>query len=240
MHDKCEINLIYQLRINFLFLWYRLGSQVYQCFVRTYYLHLQGCRVSQANIQRSPCCLLDLLFTLKMETVHPSKMMVNVYQTTRCHIQEDHSSHLTLLGAYSWDENTCKHQIYWNSLKYSSTTDSIQNPIIYTNTKGPQLVKHHVTKIHRGMEEIQVFLASTLDEGMWPASHLGHYPWEKRTQYLLDRWQGRPRSPFGCCGEEKNLLHLSRIKPWFLGCPVSSLLLYWLNYPSLSFTLTGS
>jgi hypothetical protein len=46
------------------------------------------------------------------------------------------------------------------------------------------------------------------------------YPWEKGPQYPLKRRLGVSLNQYGCCGEKKNLLPLSRIEPQFLGCPV--------------------
>ena len=50
--------------------------------------------------------------------------------------------------------------------------------------------------------------------------------------YPLNRRLVGPRSQFRCIGEEKNLVLLCDIKPWFLCCPFSSLLMYWVQYLS--------
>jgi hypothetical protein len=75
-------------------------KDVYWHFGGMYYLYLEGQRVSQASNK-----LLYILHTnLNMEVVHPSKTMVNMYQTTWYNISEDsilHSHYCENLKSYA-------------------------------------------------------------------------------------------------------------------------------------------
>jgi hypothetical protein len=62
----------------------------------------------------------------------------------------------------------------------------------------------------------------------WPLSAPGKDP--PPLQYPLDRRLDRLQGQSGCCAEEK-FLTLSGLKPWPLGCPAWSQLLYWLHFP---------
>jgi hypothetical protein len=53
----------------------------YECFRGTYCLHFQARGVSS---------------TLKTKATGSSEMLVHVYQTTRCHIPEDHNCHVKM------------------------------------------------------------------------------------------------------------------------------------------------
>jgi hypothetical protein len=82
--------------------------QVYQHFWGTYCPHHQGQRVSQASSKLSNFACSAYSFTLKMETVSSSETLLNLYQTTWCHIpddttrnQDDHiyqNTHIILFG----------------------------------------------------------------------------------------------------------------------------------------------
>jgi hypothetical protein len=73
--------------------------EVYPCFRGIYCLHLQGQRVRQAACFLLITCLAYSL-ALKMEAVHPFRMLVNFHQTTLRHIPEDRTLVSNLLQFY--------------------------------------------------------------------------------------------------------------------------------------------
>jgi hypothetical protein len=75
--------------------------EIYRNFEGIYCLQLQGKRESEARKKttrmeqkgtKGKACFISCWpcpMTLMMEAVRSSKMAINVYQTTRCHIPED-------------------------------------------------------------------------------------------------------------------------------------------------------
>jgi hypothetical protein len=69
------------------------------------------------------------------------------------------------------------------------------------------------------------FLTPTLDAGKWLASRPVRFYRGKRALYSLSRSLGRPRVWSGTYDEEKCFLPVSGIKPLFLDCPASILII---------------
>jgi hypothetical protein len=71
--------------------------EVNQSFRGTCYLHLQGCRVSQArNQHETGSKQLAYSSPLEMEATCSSKISVDFQQTTQCYIPEDRTLHMKL------------------------------------------------------------------------------------------------------------------------------------------------
>jgi hypothetical protein len=87
------------------------------------------------------------------------------------------------------------------------------------------LINCHAMKTYRGSGgRAQPFLTSELDGGEWSVSHPNHFTHRgKSPRYPLYRRLGGLHSQSECYREERNLLHLSGIKPQLLGQPACSL-----------------
>jgi hypothetical protein len=89
-----------------------------------HHLHLQGSQVSQARNQQEADgrqnCLLDAGFSLthylilKMEAIHSSQMLMDIYVTTQLYNLELHTLHIKdLLYNFSVQTLTCKFPIIY-------------------------------------------------------------------------------------------------------------------------------
>jgi hypothetical protein len=72
------------------------------------------------------------------------------------------------------------------------------------------LIKHHSNKAYRGVEvQLQAFLTSALDGGVWSASQLGQSILAEKPSYPVNRRLGGPQRRSRISAKEKIFLHFS-------------------------------
>jgi hypothetical protein len=106
--------------------------KVHQCFRGTYCLHLQSWRYSkQATSKEYTAFILRVrdmpskqvtclaYFCLKVEALHSSKTLVNLYWATDQHITDDSTDHSLILSRYKTSDCMPKaYRIWWATQVY--------------------------------------------------------------------------------------------------------------------------